>query len=41
VAAWISTYTAIASGEMAGVSSDIPDLIGRPATSMTDLFPPR
>jgi NAD(P)H dehydrogenase (quinone) len=41
VAAWISTYTAIASGEMAGVSSDIPDLIGRPATSMTVLFPPR
>jgi len=40
VDAWISTYTAVAAGEMAGVSGDIPDLIGRPATALTDLFPP-
>ena len=40
VDAWISTYTAVAAGEMAGVAGDIPDLIGRPATALTELFPP-
>jgi len=40
VDAWISTYTAVAAGEMAGVAGDIPDLIGRPATALIELFPP-
>lgn len=38
VDAWVSTYTAIAAGEMAGVSRDIPDIIGRPATSLAQLL---
>ncbi|SDP20799.1 Uncharacterized conserved protein YbjT, contains NAD(P)-binding and DUF2867 domains [Nakamurella panacisegetis] len=36
--AWVSTYTAIAAGEMDGVSDDIPALTGHPATSLADLL---
>lgn len=32
--AWVSTYTAIAAGELAGVSTAVADLTGRPATSL-------
>jgi uncharacterized protein YbjT (DUF2867 family) len=32
VDAWVSTYTAIAAGELAGVSPDVERLTGRPAT---------
>ena len=35
--AWVSTYTAIASGELAGVT-DVERLTGRPATALADLF---
>ncbi len=38
VEAWISTYTAIARGELAGVSSDVEHLTGRPPLSLRDLF---
>ncbi|GAA4736316.1 SDR family oxidoreductase [Modestobacter marinus] len=38
VAAWVSTYTAIAAGEMAPVSSDVPDLLGRPATPLAEVL---
>ncbi len=34
VDAWVSTYTAIATGEMAEVSEDVERLLGRPATSL-------
>lgn len=34
VEAWVSTYTAIASGELAAVSDDIPRILGRPAQSL-------
>lgn len=34
VEAWVSTYTAIASGELAPVSDDIPRVLGRPAQSL-------
>ena len=34
VEAWVSIYTAIAAGEMAAVSSAVPDLLGRPATGL-------
>jgi NAD(P)H dehydrogenase (quinone) len=37
VDAWVSTYTAIAKGEFATVSADIPKLLGRPATSFEDV----
>ena len=37
--AWVSTYTAIRSGEMAAVSDDVERLTGRPATSLRDLLP--
>ncbi|MFH5821509.1 SDR family oxidoreductase [Georgenia sp. AZ-5] len=40
VEAWVSTYTAIAAGEMAGVSPAVPILTGHPATSLEQLFPP-
>jgi uncharacterized protein YbjT (DUF2867 family) len=33
VDAWISTYTAIRDGELERVSDDVPQLLGRPATS--------
>jgi NAD(P)H dehydrogenase (quinone) len=38
VEAWVSTYTAIAAGEMAGVSDAVPTLTGHPATSLADLI---
>lgn len=33
---WVSTYTAIANGELAAVSHDIETILGRPATSLAD-----
>ncbi|MBT0769555.1 SDR family oxidoreductase [Kineosporia sp. J2-2] len=38
VEAWISTYTAIAAGELAQVSSAVADLTGHPATSLEQLL---
>jgi uncharacterized protein YbjT (DUF2867 family) len=38
VDAWVSTYTAIAAGELAGVTGDIETLTGRPAISLADLL---
>lgn len=38
VEAWVSTYTAIAAGEVAAVSDAVPRLTGRPATSLRDLL---
>ncbi|MGH3423626.1 MAG: SDR family oxidoreductase [Nocardioidaceae bacterium] len=38
VDAWISTYTAIADGELATVSDDVPRLLGRAATPLGDVF---
>ena len=38
VDAWVSTYTAIAAGELAAVSTDIPTLTGHPATALADLL---
>jgi uncharacterized protein YbjT (DUF2867 family) len=38
VDAWVSTYTAIAQGEVAAVSDDIPRLTGHPATSLAELL---
>ncbi len=38
VAAWVSTYTAIAAGEMAAVSSAVPDLLGRPARTLEQVL---
>jgi len=35
--AWVSTYTAIAAGELDGVSDAVPRLIGRPATALADV----
>ncbi|MHB1064417.1 MAG: SDR family oxidoreductase [Georgenia sp.] len=35
---WVSTYTAIAAGEMAGVTRDVPMLTGHPATSLVELL---
>ncbi|QWZ10671.1 SDR family oxidoreductase [Nocardioides panacis] len=40
VAAWVSTYTAIAAGELAGVTGDVELLTGRPATSLEELLTP-
>ena len=36
--AWVSTYTAIASGELDGVTGDIATLTGHPALSLDDLL---
>ncbi|MDO4259239.1 MAG: SDR family oxidoreductase [Actinomycetaceae bacterium] len=36
--AWVSTYTAIASGELAEVSPDVERVLGRPATSFEELL---
>ena len=36
--AWVSTYTAIAAGEVAAVTDDVPRLTGRPATALADLL---
>lgn len=38
VDAWVSTYTAIAAGELAGVTHDVEILSGHPATSLADLL---
>lgn len=38
VEAWVSTYTAIASGELAPVSGDVELLTGRPATTLARLL---
>ncbi|WP_370616851.1 SDR family oxidoreductase [Mumia sp. Pv 4-285] len=38
VDAWISTYTAIRDGELERVTSDVPDLLGRPALSAREVF---
>ncbi|MFD9117631.1 SDR family oxidoreductase [Streptomyces bottropensis] len=35
--AWVSTYTAIASGELDGVSDAVPRLTGHPATPLADV----
>ena len=34
--AWVSTYTAIAAGEVAAVSDDVERVTGRPPTSLED-----
>lgn len=36
--AWVSTYTAIAAGELDGVTDAIPTLVGHPASSLDDLL---
>ena len=36
--AWVSTYTAIANGELAAVTDDVPRLTGHPATTLADLL---
>ena len=38
VDAWVSTYTAIAAGELAGLSDAVPNITGHPATSLADLL---
>lgn len=38
VDAWVSTYTAVAAGELDVVSDDVPALTGRPATSLAELL---
>jgi uncharacterized protein YbjT (DUF2867 family) len=38
VDAWVSTYTAVAAGELAAVSPDVPELTGHPATSLAELL---
>jgi NAD(P)H dehydrogenase (quinone) len=38
VDAWVSTYTAIAAGEMAGVSTAVRDLTGHPARTLTEVL---
>ncbi|MET7465378.1 SDR family oxidoreductase [Nonomuraea sp. NPDC005501] len=39
VDAWVSTYTAIAAGQLDGVSDDIPRLTGHAATPLADVVP--
>lgn len=41
VDAWVSTYTAIDAGELAGVSSDVELLTGRPARTLTEVLSSR
>jgi hypothetical protein len=36
--AWVSTYTAIASGELAVVTGDVPALTGSPATPVREVL---
>lgn len=36
--AWVSTYTTIAAGEVAGVTGDVESITGHPATSLRDLL---
>jgi NAD(P)H dehydrogenase (quinone) len=38
VEAWVSTYTAIAAGELDRVTEDVERLLGRPAMSLEDVF---
>ncbi len=38
VDAWVSTYTAIASGELAEVTGDVPALTGRPARTVEQVL---
>lgn len=38
VDAWVSTYTAIAAGELATVSDAVPRLTGHPATGLRELL---
>jgi uncharacterized protein YbjT (DUF2867 family) len=38
VDAWVSTYTAIAAGELAGVSEDVAAVTGHPATSLAQVL---
>ena len=38
VDAWVSTYTAIAAGEMSGVSDAVARVAGHPATSLAELL---
>jgi NAD(P)H dehydrogenase (quinone) len=38
VDAWVSTYTAIAAGELDGVTDDVERISGHPATSLTSLL---
>jgi uncharacterized protein YbjT (DUF2867 family) len=38
VDAWVSTYTAVAAGELAAVSPDVPALTGHPATPLAELL---
>ena len=38
VDAWVSTYSAIAVGELAGISNDIPEVTGHPATSLPEVL---
>jgi NAD(P)H dehydrogenase (quinone) len=38
VDAWVSTYTAIAAGELAGVTGDVAHLTGHPATGIPDVL---
>lgn len=38
VDAWVSTYTAIAAGELAGVTGDVEKLAGYPPTSLAELL---
>ncbi|NUT90725.1 MAG: SDR family oxidoreductase [Saccharothrix sp.] len=38
VDAWVSTYTAVAAGEMAGVTDHVERLTGRPATPLADVL---
>lgn len=39
--AWVSTYTAIAAGELADVTDAVPRLTGRPARSLAELLAQR
>jgi len=38
VDAWVSTYTAVAAGELAGISADIERLTGHPARTLTEVL---
>ena len=38
VDAWVSTYTAIAAGELAGLSADVHTLTGRDPLSLVDFL---
>ena len=38
VEAWVSTYTAVAAGQLATVSGDVERLTGHPATSVAELL---